>query len=51
MQRSTYTLRRSLTGVRKVVLPTRELVEVLVPNHDAGPADELASATATWPTT
>jgi magnesium transporter len=42
VQRSTYELRRSITGVRKVVLPMRDVVDMLVRHHDPATPDELS---------
>ncbi|HZB48282.1 MAG TPA: magnesium transporter CorA family protein [Mycobacteriales bacterium] len=41
MHRSTYELRRTLAGVRKVVLPMREVVDTLLRRHDLVGAGEL----------
>ena len=41
MHRSTYELRRTLAGVRKVVLPMRELVDTLIRRHDLVGVGEL----------
>ena len=42
VQRSTYALRRSMAGVRKVVLPMRDVVEALTRHHDPAAPDELS---------
>jgi magnesium transporter len=42
VQRSTYELRRSMAGVRKVVLPMRDVIDVLIRHHDPAPPDELS---------
>jgi len=41
-QRATYQLRRTLTGVRKVVLPMRDVADTLLRLSDPWRADELA---------
>jgi magnesium transporter len=42
VQRATYELRRSMAGVRKVVLPMRDVVDVLLRHHDPAGPDELS---------
>lgn len=39
LQRSTYHLRRTLTGIRKVVLPMRDIADVLVRHDDHQPTE------------